>query len=297
MNSDANIPTLQVASSGVSSVTIFKAAAGNTVINLIVRNLIIDGNSKTSIRGFDFATASGGGSIERCSAINCTNGAFVLTSGLAIVRNCLGTGCTTQPVFQGNAAASLFFGCVARLNSQVGFSFIGNGATAIFCVSDSNSGASTDGFQQPGGEASARCISCTSYNNGRDGFRFASNNARGSTSYDCLAYGNAGAGFNNAGTSPYYNHQCAGGSNTSGNESGVTESYSFVTLTADPFTSKSTGDMSLNTTAAGGAACRATGFPGAFPAGLTTGYLDIGAVQHQDAGGGGAALSRIFTGF
>jgi hypothetical protein len=32
---------------------------------------------------------------------------------------------------------------------------------------------------------------------------------------------------------------------------------------------------------------KAKGFPGAFPAGLTTGYLDIGAAQRQEAGAGG----------
>ena len=32
---------------------------------------------------------------------------------------------------------------------------------------------------------------------------------------------------------------------------------------------------------------KAVGFPGEFPAGLSTGYMDIGAVQRQEAGGGG----------
>ena len=35
---------------------------------------------------------------------------------------------------------------------------------------------------------------------------------------------------------------------------------------------------------------QALGFPGAFPAGLSTGYLDIGAVQRQEAGSGGGPL-------
>lgn len=35
-----------------------------------------------------------------------------------------------------------------------------------------------------------------------------------------------------------------------------------------------------------GVALKATGFPGAFPAGLTTGYMDIGAVQRQEPAGG-----------
>ncbi len=42
-----------------------------------------------------------------------------------------------------------------------------------------------------------------------------------------------------------------------------------------------------------GTALKATGFPGLFPGGVTTGYLDIGAVQRQEpAGGGGSGYSR-----
>ena len=36
---------------------------------------------------------------------------------------------------------------------------------------------------------------------------------------------------------------------------------------------------------------KALGFPGAFQAGLTTGYLDIGAVQRQEAGGASFTFS------
>lgn len=60
-----------------------------------------------------------------------------------------------------------------------------------------------------------------------------------------------------------------------------------VTLTADPFTNAAGGDYSLNNTAGGGAACRAVAFPASFVDGSTTNALDIGAVQHEDAGGGG----------
>lgn len=40
---------------------------------------------------------------------------------------------------------------------------------------------------------------------------------------------------------------------------------------------------------------KATGYPGVFPGGLTTGYLDIGAVQRQEAGGGGSGGSFTFS--
>lgn len=44
-----------------------------------------------------------------------------------------------------------------------------------------------------------------------------------------------------------------------------------------------------------GTSMKAMGFPGVFPGGLTTGYLDIGAVQRQESGGGGGG-SFTFSG-
>jgi hypothetical protein len=64
-------------------------------------------------------------------------------------------------------------------------------------------------------------------------------------------------------------------------------------LTSDPFTSAGTGDFSLNSTSGGGALLKAAGSFGVFPLGATTGYLDIGAAQHQDSGG--AAVTRSMT--
>lgn len=79
--------------------------------------------------------------------------------------------------------------------------------------------------------------------------------------------------------------------NSSGARNAVGAGDHDVTLSADPFTNAGSGDFSLNNTAGGGAALRAAGFPGAYLGGLTTGYLDIGAVQHQSVAGGGG-LSR-----
>lgn len=66
--------------------------------------------------------------------------------------------------------------------------------------------------------------------------------------------------------------------NTSGARNNLPAGRSDVTLTGDPFTSAATGDFTLNNTAGAGAACRGAGSPA---------YRDIGALQHQDAGGGG----------
>jgi len=117
-----------------------------------------------------------------------------------------------------------------------------------------------------------------------------------------IFYGNGGFGCNlttgstypglvvNAGNNAF-------GSNTSGARNNLPTESTDVALTADPFVNTAGGNFALNNTAGGGAALRAVGIPGVFPAGLTTGYMDIGAVQHQDsASGGGILTGRNWTG-
>lgn len=82
-----------------------------------------------------------------------------------------------------------------------------------------------------------------------------------------------------AGYNAYYN-------NKDGESLNILHEVGAVTLTASPFTNAAGNDFSLNNTAGAGAACREAGFPGALIDGSHTGYRDIGALQHQDAGGG-----------
>lgn len=51
-----------------------------------------------------------------------------------------------------------------------------------------------------------------------------------------------------------------------------------VALSGSPYVGA--GDYGLNNTAGAGAACRGAGYPGLFPGGVTTGALDVGALQH-----------------
>jgi hypothetical protein len=80
------------------------------------------------------------------------------------------------------------------------------------------------------------------------------------------------------------------GGATSGNYSGFSGGANDVSLSGDPFTNAAGGDFSLNTTAGAGAAVRAAGWPNSWGDGLTVGYVDGGAVQHQDSGGGGSTV-------
>lgn len=59
-------------------------------------------------------------------------------------------------------------------------------------------------------------------------------------------------------------------------------------IALDPqFTDAANGDFSIGTN------LKATGFPGVFPGALTTGYIDIGAVQRQESSSGGGSTGNM----
>ncbi len=263
-NTDANRPTLLVV--GLSSITVVNATS---TWHTHVRNIIVDGDGNSSIVGF--GTVASRPIIERCKAVDCTTG----FNGGNIYRNCQASGGTT-----GFAGGGTYVACVANGNTT-GFD---KPITAVGCIAY---GCSGDGFT--GDAFGSSYHSCTSYGNGGDGFDM--NNT--GTYSSCLAYGNTGYGFRSSGTVAFLTG-CAAGSNTAGASTGtITQVGSLVSVTADPFTNAAGGDFSLNNTAGGGAACRAAGFPGVFPGGTTTGYLDIGAVQHQDSPASNNIIRRI----
>lgn len=268
-------PLLQA--SGISTFTILNngGADASTV------NISVDGASLTSSRGFLTR-----GLTYMCLASNCTNSGLVASNNSSFVR-CRATGCSTVAAFlNGN-----WCDCIAHDNTITGFSFALNGSSAVRCVSESNSGASSDGFDLTLGITGMYVVNCVAYNNGRDGIRI---------SDDCsllennIAEGNAAFGINNANqdsvlfvNNATYNNT-SGGINV-GTGKGVLN-IGAVALSGSPFTNAAGQDFSLNNTAGAGAACRAAGYPGALPVG-GTGYLDIGALQHADpAGGGGGPL-------
>lgn len=100
------------------------------------------------------------------------------------------------------------------------------------------------------------------------------------TSIRCRFVGNIIYGFTTG---------ASGGSNTTSNFWDYNDFYNNTTdrtnvtagdndLAVDPqFTAAASGDFSIGTN------LKAAGFPGAFQGGLSTGYLDVGAVQRQEA--------------
>jgi hypothetical protein len=253
-NTDANRPTLKA--SGISSTSLL--VHGNSIGSVLYRNFIIDGDSLTNVDGI--YTASGYRILgERITVKNCRYGFGTIPFRF---YKCLADNCTRG--FDDTFAVGCeSYGCVT------GFYL----SETIDCIAAECSGVgfSLDGF-------GTTCSHCTAYDC-TDGFDA---NSYPNECISCIAYGNSGYGFD--GTRGLI--ACAAGSNTSGNTStGATHNFqipTLIALTADPFVNAASRDFSLNNTAGGGALCRAAGMLGAFFGGTTTGYRDIGAVQHAD---------------
>jgi hypothetical protein len=276
------MPLLQA--SGISTFTLLTLAAFSRA-----ENLSLDGASLTSSKGV--SGAAGSSVLYRCKIANCTNSAVTGTASCIAIL-CEATGCSTVAAF----GLAMYLYCVAHDNTISGFSF-GTGQQLLGCVASNNTGASSDGFATGGG-TNAALIGCTAYANGRHGFNLSITGRN--EAVDCLAVNNSGYGFTAASVfDDTYLYNCAGYNNTSGlvNSTNVlaVNQIGLVTLTGSPFTNAAGNDFSLNNTAGAGAACRAAGIPGAaagnqLPGLSTLAYLDVGASQHADSGGGGGFI-------
>ncbi len=235
-------------------------------------NIIFDGNSQSS-SGFITNDGAGRGYFFNCDIKNFTANTF----GAAGYEQCYVSG-------NSYAINGGFYDCVITGGASDGCS--GN---IIRCVVYGNAGIGYAGF--------ASVIDCSIYNNGSHGIQF--NNGTGAAVVrNTIFSNNGGYAINVSGSiRGLITVNCAYYNNTSGNYSGGADVSRFigdVTLSGDPFTNTSGGDFSLNTTSGAGAACRAAGSPGVMPGISTTSYLDIGAVQHQDSGGGTTTVGMIF---
>lgn len=264
-------PLLQA--SGISGATLLAVSTNDVT----VRNVDLDGATLSTMRGVNVTGSRS--RLQRIIVRNCPSGGITQASGIAI--ECYVTGCATSAFVSGGA--NEYHACVAYDNTVTGFSLIAS-CIATNCIADSNSGASSDGFFA-GNNVSGPFINCTAYNNGRDGFRTASVQ---NSFINCIAESNAGRGFNNSGSNTgMVMLNCATYNNTSGGTGGTFSiSSGNVTGTGSFFVDAPNQNFALNNTSGAGAAARAAGFPGALTVG-GTGYLDIGALQHQDSGGGG----------
>jgi hypothetical protein len=243
-----------IVASGIATFTLFNRSAGSFSQG---RNLILDGASLTSSKGWN---GSAGG-LFNIKFQNFTAGGSL---GSDVVWRCWATGCSTVAPF---TATGIHLYCVAQGNTVSGFNSAGH---HVFCLSYSNSGGSSQGF------AAGFHYNCVAYGNGSIGLTT-------SAAFNCLAEANTSFGFSTTGLL----HHCGAYNNTGGlvmfGASVLAyAAINFVTGTASFFVDPANGNFALNTTAGGGAAARAAGYPGVLPGGLSTGYADIGAVQHLE---------------
>lgn len=197
-----------------------------------------------------------------------------------------GTSAATAGINMGGAGR--IYNCYVHGNLCSGIVIGGQDASIIASIIAGNTGTTSDGIQTQYG---VTILNNVLRGNGRDGVR---NTTQFNIAFLCRnnifasnAVSAAGFGLNFASglvpPSPDYDFNAYLTDTRNNCGSGAND----VTLTVDPFTNAAGGDFSLNNTAGGGASCRAAGIPGGFPGlSTTTGYADIGAVQHADPGGG-----------
>jgi hypothetical protein len=266
-------PVLQPNASFASSSVVELFESGSRIW---IDNLTVDGSLAGS--GVNAFLINGKARISNCEAKQMSGNGF---EGFTIwATDCYAYSCSYG--FKGGSdGLGSIYRCVARSCGN-GFASFGS---YVESIAHANSG---DGFAL---NEHSFALMCVSYGNGLDGFDiFAQWSA---LLEDCVAVNNGSYGVGSHFGGPNNNTtvgciRCAGYNNTSGNfRSGVQE-IGTISLTGDPFTNAAGGDFSPNSTAGAGAALR--GLSTAFPGALSTSYLDLGAVQHQDSGGGGSAL-------
>jgi hypothetical protein len=243
---------------------------------------------------------------QKASSVTCvevdgnstaTNGIWVLDSYIGFANNCIARNCVNG--FRASYDRGALANCSAFNCSSYGF----DGGTLSMCLADS---CSTGFYGNLG--ATDRCISS---NNTSFGFNFANFTYR---AYFCVAYNNGNSGFltghdinyfascisaSNGGhgydcpssdsTSDPLLLDCADYNNTSGRKRQTfnTRDIRPINLTADPFTSASTGDFTLNNDAGGGAELRQIQLSGL--AGVN-GVFDVGAIDAVVTAGGGNVI-------
>jgi hypothetical protein len=116
----------------------------------------------------------------------------------------------------------------------------------------------------------------------------------GVTSTNSIYWGNGGHAFNFV-TGATFEPSIVGFNNAYGGQGvsnfvNVAGSPGDIALGADPFTSAT--DFSLNSATTGGLRLRGAGYPGVFPGGTTTGFLDVGAVQTPKLPTGGGFVGE-----
>lgn len=263
------------------------------------KNLILDANSLSS-----YCVSHGSGNdvlYDNVTAKSFTGFGFVIATGRVLQTRCVCTanagGATTG--FYAADGGITYVDCIAHTLTCPGY-YCTNAFAVQFirCIAAHCTGSTSDGFflNSLGLKMFTNCIA---YKCGRDGIRLAT--AGVSNVFfmkNCILVSNGNSGGTNAATAYGINNQTG----TTSLSSEMPADYNFyynnktgarlnfptgthdVTLTGDPFVDGTNGNFALNSTASAGAAVRGAGYPGVLVS--STGYMDGGAFQHQDSGGG-----------
>jgi hypothetical protein len=284
---DGGKPTIRA----TASITGAMIASSNANVRFF--NLLLNGNGLAA-RGMDLG--SRGGFAYRVEVTACTSRG--ITTSFAVAYQCRVYGMSSGAEGAFRSGGGVCYECVAHDTPCRGFSFsdINNGGDMIGCIAARCTGAAIDGFNLNSALDTTSVHQCTAYGNGRHGIIctaiYQALSLRNSVMVNNGGYGLA-LNYNNAAL-PSIDYNSYYG-NTSGARSNSTAGGNDLTLAGNPFVSpdaaiNSIEDAWANFTpndAAGAAIRSSAGMP----------YLDRGAVQHEDSGGGGGtpAARRIFV--
>lgn len=301
---DAGRATIQLSTN--SNLTALDATNGQ---GWWISNFVVDCNSLTGSSGMIINTWS---VVRNVKVMNCLGaGAVRLANGSArlidseITAN---TPSSSAGAVNSAGAATSIERCYVHDNVGTGIVVLGSGATVLYNVIASNSGAAGNGILATG-NGPHTILNNTIYNNALDGIGMTSSTALGlaSTVRNNLLISNGRYGFNGYtgnpgyGKFPQWDGNAYFGNTTNprnnADDTGTTNPINAanpytntldVTLTATPFTNAGTHNFTLNSTAGGGAAAKGTGTPGALPGLSQSGAISFGALQPASSTNTGA---------
>lgn len=288
------------------------AGAGNIMLGLsstkyvVINNLILNGyNVEPSTKHAWTLLATNGAT---CVLINCifkgTSSSAISqasnsNTNVTIALDCTFSDCQYVLSQTGSSVShtDAFVRCVIRSMTGGGFSFPVASAGQILtvdirhCLFYDNAGVGIYVDAGYAGRTSTIDIqNCTFDACGSHGIQFASSNYTPLVA-NCLFTN--GGGYGITANSTHANarvYNCAFYNNTSGQTSNIQNVTGSVALSADPYTNRTGKDFTLNNASGGGAAARGAGVPGKIGDLTPLGYMDVGAYQHPDAGGGTTVL-------
>ncbi len=272
-----------------------KAGAKRTLKTTDAQHIVKNNGTYWRFENLDMQSSSNPNSVYNPGAnnvaIDCsvTDGSdlYKAQNDRQFLFNCeLSGGSVDGAVLGASTSRIVIWGCYIHDNGARGVDIDTNDVHLSFSIIESNT---LDGVSNNG--AQTTMINNTIALNGDDGL-FATGFVN---VYNNIFYNNGSAAgeYNlDVDGTPNFTHdyniffQSGSGENLLGTSANTND------LTTDPlFTDSANGDFSVGSTSP----AKAAAFPGAFPGGTSTGFLDIGAVQRQEPAGGGGEHSAVFA--